>query len=491
MSESTHLWLGSQVSFEASLKAMDKALEKPGFSADSEYDKELTNQFMRMQDGVAVVDVKGSLVEGSAGYGIYFGVLGYDDLRSMLVASVANPNVSAILLNVGSGGGAVAGVNETVQLISRINKIKPVVTYTGSTMASAALWIGASAGYSYVSDTAITGSIGIIRVHAERSKQLEADGIKVTVIRAGAEKALGSAYEPLSTKAQENMQAQADYMYGIFLQHMAAMRGVSPTVADAKFGQGREFVGAQAVEAGLIDKVGTFEDAFMKALTLGAATKTGKNKGKGTVLAANSANVQASDSTTLASLPDNQAIVTGTPSMKLPLTQEHLAAIAAGVTLPELMAGLPEGTAAESATTPEGTTDTAAAAESTAPAAEAPTALSVLQAMLEKATVDTAAAKLEATAATNALNALKTQADAFADIARASVSTMGLHFGVKADTVAAMSNDQILAEHARLSDLFKSKFKVGGVAATTQEEAKAKAEVSPMFAAIVKKSTAK
>lgn len=179
--------------------------------------------------------------------------------------------------------------------------------------------------------------------------------------------------------------------------------------------------------------------------------------------------------------------------MKAPLTQEQLAAIAAGVTLPDVTAEVTgDAPTAEATPNAEPEAESKPAADAgAAPAPAADSALAVLQGMLEKATNDAAAAKLEALTATNSLTTLKAQADAFANIARASVTTMGLHFGVKADTVAAMSNDQVLAEHTRLSDLFKAKFKVGGVAATTQEETKPQAQVSPMFAAIVKKPTAK
>ena len=300
------LWLGSQQSFNMSLHAAIKAAEKPEFASDSGYEEVVVEQLLNVQDGVAMIHIKGSLVSGSAGYGLFYGAVGYDDLRCALSAAVSNPNVSAILLNVDSGGGAVAGVHELSQLIARVNAVKPVVTYAGGVMGSAATWLGRAASYVYCAETSITGSIGIIMVHMERSKMLEEMGVKVTVIRAGAEKALATPYEPLPDKARENFQRQADGLYKIFIGAMADYCQVSYEVADEKFGQGREFLGKEAVSAGLIDKVGTLEDAFAKCMKLGTSKKAETQRGTSASMTTNSKVVQARASTAQACLADNQ-----------------------------------------------------------------------------------------------------------------------------------------------------------------------------------------
>ena len=147
--------------------------------------------------------------------------------------------------------------------------------------------------------------------------------------------------------------------------------------------------------------------------------------------------------------------------MLQPLTEEALAAMAAGVEIE----------AQTSDENPPAVDHTAALAELTA-------------------THTAAIAELNAQHETD-LAAANARLEKFVEIARNSVKTMGIHFGVKADAVAAMDADQVLTEHARLADLFKAKFKVGGVAATTPEVVtKAKVSAPPMFAALLK-STAK
>jgi len=450
----TQLWLGSQESFDAYTAADARKLADPKFSAASDYSSEVMAQIYSVQQNVGVISVKGSLVEGSAGYGVFFGQTGYDDIRAALVAAVSNPEVKSILLDVSSGGGQVSGVDDTAQLISRINAVKPVVTYTGSTMGSAALWLGASASYAVAGKTAIVGSLGVIMVHMDHSRRLEANGVKPTVIRAGSEKALASPYEPLSEKAQAGLQSQADILYGVFLNHVASSRGVSATNGDKKFGQGRTFIGQQAVDVGLVDKLGTYEDAFAKAQAMRPSKKKGGMQADA-LLCPPSATA----------LSDNPEHIEGT-TMPQPLTDEALAAMAAGVEI-------------EAQTSDENP-------PAVEPAVDHAAVLAALT-----ATHETALAALTAQHET-ALAAANARQEKFVEIARNSVKTMGIHFGVKADAVAAMDADQVLAEHTRLADLFKAKFKVGGVAATTPEVVtKAKVSAPPMFAALLKSSTAK
>lgn len=454
----TQLWLGSQESFDAYMASDARKLADPKFSASGDYSSEVMSQIYSVQKDVGVVSVKGSLVEGSAGYGVFFGQTGYDDIRAALISAVNNPEVKSILLDVSSGGGQVSGVDDTAQLISRVNAVKPVVTYTGSVMGSAALWLGASSGYVVANKTAVVGSLGIIMVHMDRSEELRARGMKPTVIRAGSEKALATPYEPLSEKAQAGLQSQADVLYGVFLNHVASSRGVSATNGDKKFGQGRVFIGQQAVDAGLVDKLGTYEDAFMKAQAACKPKKGGGMKADALLCPP-----------VATTLSDNPEHIEGT-TMPQPLTDEALAAMAAGVEIE------PEKTSDPAAVSP--------APEGTPPVDHA--------AILAETVAQHTAALADLTAAhTAALASVEGKLTKFVEIARNSVKTMGIHFGVKADAVASMDADQVLAEHTRLADLFKTKFKAGGVAATTPEVApKAKASAPPMFAALLK-STAK
>jgi signal peptide peptidase SppA len=442
-----NVWLGTQASYEV-FEAAKKEPKLDQYGLPSMVD---------VQDGVAMIDIQGSMVSGSSGYMRMFGVVGYADIQDALLQAVADKSVSSILLNIDSGGGAVAGVNDAAKMISEINKIKPVVTYTGGTMASAALWLGSSASKMFASETSITGSLGVLMVHASRARQFANDGIKVTVIRAGTDKALMNPYEDLTDKALQDAQAKANALYDVFLAHVADSRGMSLTAADAAFGQGREFVGKQAANAGLIDTIGSLTDAFMYAKSLQSSANKPAVRTKATVVA----EVQ----------DDNQAQEGAT--MPKPITPEYLAALAAGIDL-------------EAVAEPV----VAAVIEAPAPAVAEPT-IESLQAELASAKVAADAAVAESDTLKAKVEALEASQGGLLAFARNSIKAMSVPLNIEA---AAVADSEVLAEHSRVSELFKSKFKVGGVTAAKPEDAPAKpvaALVNPLFVHAVKSSQSK
>lgn len=446
------LWLGSQDTFAAVRAAESK--EPTELIAASEYDEFVYRQLVTVQGNVGMLNINGPLLTGNAGYALHFGMTGYGDIRSAALRLASDPEVSSILLVVSSGGGAVGGVNDAVSLLRRIGNVKPLVTYTDSAMASAALWLGSVAQHVMVSPTAVVGSLGVLQVHMEYSKQLENDGVKVTVIRAGDKKALANRYEPLTEEATAQLQRQADHLYDVFLTSVAESRGMSKQSAEKKFGQGLEFVGEQAKAAGLVDSVGTLEDAYAKAQALANKGR----KGKARLSATNSKNIQAVSDGSFAATSDNPANSERNTTMGLNvLTPELLAAAEAGIDLDKQD---------DDETAVASTKEPTSAEGETADKVEAQADPAPLQAELEtvKQELATAVAQIEQMKAE--AETVATQFEAALEVVRNSTRTMGLHFGVKKEAVAAMSATEVLAEHSRLAEQFKIKFKVGAVAAT-------------------------
>jgi signal peptide peptidase SppA len=441
-----NVWLGTQASYDI----FEAAKKEP------KVDQYGLTSMVDVQDGVAIVNIQGSMVSGSAGFMRLFGVVGYDDIQDAMMQAVADKSVKSILLNIDSGGGAVAGVNDASKLVAEVNKVKPVVTYTGGVMASAALWLGCAASKMFAGETAITGSLGVLMVHASRARQLENDGVKVTVIRAGKDKALMNPYEDLTDRALEEAQSKADALYDVFLSHVADSRGMNLAAADAAFGQGREFVGKQAVKAGLIDEIGSLTDAFMYAKSLQSS--------------ANKTAVRTPAGATAEITGDNRP-QEGT-SMPKPITQEYLAAVAAGIDL-------------------EAVAEPAAAA----PAIEAPAPAAVVEPTIESLQAELASTKVAADAAVAEASTLKAQVEALEAsqggllaFARNSIKAMSVPLNIEA---AAVADSEVLAEHSRVSELFKSKFKVGGVTAAKSEQVEAKPQaalINPLFVHAVKSS---
>ncbi|WP_425401252.1 signal peptide peptidase SppA [Algiphilus sp.] len=180
--------------------------------------------------------------------------------------------VSAVVIDVDSPGGAVSGVEEMGKEIREARGTKPIVAVANTLAASAAYHLASQADELVVTPSGEVGSIGVFAAHQNMAQALESMGIEVTLISAGKYKVEGNPYEALSDDAREYMQSRVDDFYEAFVNAVAAGRGVLADAVKSDFGQGR-VVGAQdAVAAGMADSVETF-DQVVARLRSGTAPK--------------------------------------------------------------------------------------------------------------------------------------------------------------------------------------------------------------------------
>lgn len=271
MFEIPHIWAGSLESLAYVLDAHDQAMMRAA-RGESIMGIELP-PIMQMHEGVAVITVKGPMVSGSAGFMRIFDVLGYDDIRQAMVEAMSKKETKALLFDLDSPGGHVAGCEDLGTFIRESRAIKPSVAYTGGSMFSAAYWTGSATSKVLAARTAQVGSIGVLATHMERSRQMEKEGITPTVFRSGKWKGLGGPNEPLSKEAKEMFQAQVDTASGFFTEAVAKNLGTSIKVVDEKMGQGRTFFGKDALSVGLIHGIASFDEAVAVAKNLGTVDK--------------------------------------------------------------------------------------------------------------------------------------------------------------------------------------------------------------------------
>ena len=211
-----------------------------------------------VQGGVAVIDVSGAMTPRQGWYG-----LGYDTVLEAFRAAEADPAVSAILLDIDSPGGTVAGCQEVAEAIAAC--AKPCAAYTGSLMASAAYWLGSASGRVYATETAELGSIGVVMTHTDASKALEEAGLAITVIASGEFKAAGNPYSSLSEQDKAYFQAQLDSICAVFKGSVASAMGLDLEAA-SEWAEGRVFLGSGAVKLGLATAVVSGRDEAVKLL---------------------------------------------------------------------------------------------------------------------------------------------------------------------------------------------------------------------------------
>lgn len=179
---------------------------------------------------------------------------------------VNDPSVGAIVLDVNSPGGQINGVPELSTRIYEARGKKPIVAVSNHQMASAAYWIASAADELVVAPSGEVGSIGVFSVHQDISKQLEADGVSTTLIRAGKYKAEANPYAPLGEEARAHIQSRVDDAYNWFVEAVSRNRGVKTATVRDGFGEGRMVGADQAVALGMADRVGTLEETIASML---------------------------------------------------------------------------------------------------------------------------------------------------------------------------------------------------------------------------------
>lgn len=226
-------------------------------------------QSYQVTGNVAVIPIKGVLVSNPSIFDLIFGATAMGAVEQNLRSARLDASVKAIILDIDSPGGTVAGTQELAQLVRDTSDKKQIVAYGNGTAASAAYWIAAAADTFFLSsDTSRVGSIGIIAAHVDISEREKMMGIKTSEVYAGKYKAIKSQHAPLSTDGREAFQAEVDYLYSVFVNNVAEFRGVTTNQVIERMADGRIFYGRDAVGAGLADGIKSF-DALLTELSGG------------------------------------------------------------------------------------------------------------------------------------------------------------------------------------------------------------------------------
>jgi signal peptide peptidase SppA len=182
-----------------------------------------------------------------------------ETLRSQLADAREDRQVERILLAIESPGGYIAGLADFAAEVYETSFAKPVVAFADDLAASAAYWIGSQANAFYANQTAVVGSIGVYWLMIDSSARAKEMGLKIHIIRTGKNKGVGAPGVAISKENLAALQTNAESEYEIFLA--AILRGRAENGLDTEslreLADGREFIGAEAVAAKLIDGITT------------------------------------------------------------------------------------------------------------------------------------------------------------------------------------------------------------------------------------------
>lgn len=181
--------------------------------------------------------------------------------------AMADESVGGIIIDIDSPGGSVFGVADLYDEIMSARGVKPVYGVVNSLCASAAYWLGSACSQLIAVQGSMTGSIGVYTQHVDYSAAMELAGVKQEFISAGKYKVEGNEYGPLSDEARAFTQAQIDAYYTAFTKAVAKGRGAEIAKVRDGMGQGRCLLAADALAAGMIDSIDTFDGAVKRIKT--------------------------------------------------------------------------------------------------------------------------------------------------------------------------------------------------------------------------------
>lgn len=228
---------------------------------------------------VAVYYASGNIVD-VAGSGALMG--GGDEIIGSRVVEdldkLANDkDVKAVVLRINSGGGSAYASEQMWRAVQLLKKKKPVVVSMGGMAASGGYYMSCGANYIVAEPTTLTGSIGIFGLIPDFSGLVKDKlGLRFDVVKTNKASDFGTLSRPFDAAESAALQAHVNRGYALFLKRVAdgrtaAGRKMTPEAVD-HIAQGRVWTGNQALKNGLVDKIGTLNDAILKAEQL-AQTK--------------------------------------------------------------------------------------------------------------------------------------------------------------------------------------------------------------------------
>ncbi len=171
------------------------------------------------------------------------------------------PSIKAILLRVDSPGGGVSASQEIYSAVKKAKEKKKVVVSMGAMAASGGYYISAPADIIVANPGTVTGSIGVISYFPIVEGLLKKWGIKFEVIKSKEQKDIGSPFREMTEKDRELLQSLTADIYDQFVTAVSEERKI-PKEKVLEFADGRLVSGRQAQELGLVDSLGTMEDAL-------------------------------------------------------------------------------------------------------------------------------------------------------------------------------------------------------------------------------------
>lgn len=212
---------------------------------------------------IGVVYVNGPIMEGrgtASPFGGGFGAFS-TDVREALEKAAADEEIEAVVLRIDSPGGSATASEIILDATRRLKRAKPFVVSMGDVAGSGGYYVACAADTIFADPSTLTGSIGVLAGKLVTTDMWKKIGITFKEYKRGENAGLFSSDAPFSESERARMKGFMDETYGAFKKHVTTIRGDRLKKPIDDLAGGRVYTGKQALELGLVDRLGTLSDA--------------------------------------------------------------------------------------------------------------------------------------------------------------------------------------------------------------------------------------
>ena len=254
------LWAIETTWFLEAVTAVKKGLLKPQ-ARDGDGSEPSGPKLTVTPQGIALISLEGMMLKGRSS----FGGASTLDTRRLLRQAASRDDVQGVLMVIDSPGGSASGTAELGDEVERTRASKPVHVYVDDLAASAAYWVASQADHISSGRMGSVGSIGVVAALVDSSKAMEERGIEVLVFSTGPHKGAGTPGAPITEEQRAEFQARVERTNEHFIEAVSKGRGVTEETVSV-WADGRVFDARRALKMGMIDSIGTLEEAMDKLL---------------------------------------------------------------------------------------------------------------------------------------------------------------------------------------------------------------------------------
>lgn len=219
----------------------------------------VNQQGVEMRDGIALIPVSGVISRYAGMFEAICGGTSTQTLALRIQSALDDVACKGIVLVCDTPGGEANGIHEISEMIYAARSKKPITAYVSGTGASAGYWIAAACGTVVMDATAMVGSIGTVQSFRFRKEKEDSQFETLELVSS---QSPDKRLDPRSERGQQKYQEALDQLSDVFIGCVAKYRGVKRQKVLDDFGQGWCLIGADAVKAGMADKLGSLESVI-------------------------------------------------------------------------------------------------------------------------------------------------------------------------------------------------------------------------------------